>query len=95
MTWHKLTKGEQSTLVAIGLESRKRLHRDNERGVSLLRKGLIEGEFQNFTSVIYKLTEEGRQVLLAAPTKTGTDLFPLPADIQKVQFLLRSAAWKR
>jgi hypothetical protein len=95
MTWHKLAQGEQSTLVAIGLEGCKRLHRDNERGLSLLRKGLIEVEAQNFTSVAYKLTEEGRQVLLAAPTETGAALFPLPTDIKKVQFLLRSAAWKR
>jgi hypothetical protein len=92
ITWHDLTKGEQSTLVSIGLEHYKRLHKENERGLFLLAKGLIKAKFENNTSTTYTLTEAGRQVLLAAPTDTGMSVFPLPSHIQQVKQLLRGAS---
>jgi hypothetical protein len=90
MTWYNLTKGEQSTLVSIGLEGHKRLHQDNERGRSLLEKGLIKAKFENSTSTTYTLTEAGRQVLLNAPTETGAAIFPLPSHMRQVKSLLES-----
>jgi hypothetical protein len=91
MTWHDLTKGEQSTLVSIGLEGRKRLHKDNTRGLSLLKKGLTTVVSESDTVIIYTLTEAGQQLLLNAPTETGADIFPLASHMEEVKRLLRSA----
>ena len=91
MTWHDLTKGEQSTLVSIGLDGRKRLHKDNERGLSLLEKGLTVVVAEADTFITYTLMEAGRQLLLDAPTATGADIFPLSSHMEEVKRLLRSA----
>jgi hypothetical protein len=90
-TWHDLTKGEQSTLVSIGLDGRKRLHKDNERGLSLLDKDLTEVLAEENTARMYILTNAGRQVLLDAPIETGADIFPLSSHMEEVKRLLRSA----